>query len=433
MLKQQILNIITQTINKILPDNLLLQALEKEKNEVNKILQKSNAIAIISMGKAGYSMGKCFYEYLEDQSNINKIIKGFIVTPYNTKKSNIGNFEIIESSHPYPDEQSLYAGERLISFIHNLPLECTVIVLLSGGASALIEKPIDGISLDDLQNFTKKLLKSGASIQEINTIRKYLSVIKGGGLADLLYPRETYQFLLSDVIGEESEKYVSSGPMYIDTDYNVDDVIKLLEKYHIKINKKIEFHKKNKSSLKKNFTIGNNAIACETLKLTFEGYQITSHINKKNFSGSIEDYENIITSDIINFFKNPTRNTAMIWGGETTVVVKGSGKGGRNQEISLRIGKILQQYDPAHRNNCSFVSFGTDGIDGPTDAAGGIVFTNSTDRINTILKNENIYYKSLEDILKNNDSYFALSLIDGLIKLGPTGTNLNDLSFFVYF
>ncbi len=430
MLKQMIFEIISQTIKKIQPEALLSQSLEQ--NEFFKILEPFQFVAVISMGKAGFSMGKCFYEYLLRHKRENLKIKGFVVTPYNTKKGSIENFEIIESSHPYPDEQSLYAGEQLISFVHNLPKECIVIVLLSGGASALIEKPIDGISLYDLQNITKQLLKSGANIIEINTIRKQLSLIKGGGLAELLYPRETYQFLLSDVIGENSEKYVSSGPMYIEPYQKEEDIIKLLNKYHIKLNKNIKFPNKTKTSLKENFTIGNNAIACEKLKETLEEFHLTAHIQYKNFSGSIDEFESIISSDIKNFFKNPKKNTAMIWGGETTVIVKGSGKGGRNQELSLRIGKLLHQYSSFCKENCAFISFGTDGIDGPTDVAGGLVFPESIEKINTILKTQKTKYMHFDDVLNNNDSYLGLSLIDGHIKTGPTGTNLNDLSFFIY-
>lgn len=432
MLKRIILEIIQHTIKKLQPDLLLSQFLKKK--EFFKILKKSRSISIISMGKAGYSMAKSFYEYMIQYEIMNKLYKGLVVTPYNTKKEDLENFEIIESSHPYPDEKSLYAGNRLFSLVQSLPLDCIVIVLLSGGASALIEKPIEGISLQEIQQITNELLKSGASIQEINAIRKQLSLIKGGGLAELLYPRKTYQFLLSDVIGKNFETYVSSGPMYIETEYNEEDIKKILEKYHIKFKKTIKIQKRTKTSLKKNYTIGSNAIACSQLKETLDSFHFTTKIQYNSFTGPIEDYEHIIKSDIKNFLKNPKKNFAMIWGGETTVKVQGSGKGGRNQEIALRIAKFLHQYDLTHRNNCSFVSFGTDGIDGPTDAAGGLVFTDSYSKINKILKDlkESITYKDFDDILKNNDSYFALSLIEGLIKTGPTGTNLNDLSFFIY-
>lgn len=427
--KKNVIPIIQETIKKIQPNSLLLQKLY----EINfkQTIEKSNSLLVISMGKAGFNMGSCFYEFLKNHYLEYKLLKGFIVTPYQTKKSSINNkkFQIIESAHPYPDDNSLYAGDQLFKIIPTIPLDTTVILLLSGGASALIEKPINGLDLNKIQNITKQLLKSGASIQEINTIRKKLSLIKGGGLAEILYPRPVYQFILSDVIGEDSEKFVSSGPMYPD-DINEDFVWNLIKKYHIDINKNIQFPKKKQSSLKETYIIGNNQIACLKLKEVLDN-DYDTYIKKFNFTGNIEEYTKIIHNDIANFLKKPKPYTAFIWGGEPTIKVMGNGKGGRNQELCLRMSLYFDEYK---QNNhlILFSSFGTDGIDGPTDACGGVITQNSLSKINEKLQNSQSKYKNLLEILNNNDSYYGLSLINGLIKTGPTGTNLNDLSFFIF-
>ena len=426
-LKNLALNIIQKTIPRIQPDVLLKQKLE----ELNfyKIIETSSTLFVISLGKAGFTMGNSFNEYLRHYNLNNKILKGFICTPYHTKKFDIDGFEIIESSHPYPDKNSLLAGDRLFEITQTIPKETTIIVLLSGGASSLIEKPIDSISLEEIQHLTEKLLKSGATIQEINTIRKKLSLIKGGGLAEMLYPRIVYQFLLSDVIGPNAEEYVSSGPMY--PDQTSDEIVyQLLKQYSIEWNKKIHFPRKNRTSLKSSYTIGNNEIAALKLKETLIELGYRTEIRMLNFTENLDEYEEMISNDIKNFLKIPRNKHALIWGGEPTIRVTGIGIGGRNQELCLRIAFHLQEF-LQYKDKILFCSFGTDGIDGPTDSAGGIVFCDSVQKINNLIKNHHDY-SDARDLLRNNDSYTALNLIDSLIKIGPTGTNLNDLSFFVY-
>ncbi|GIX41053.1 MAG: glycerate kinase [Leptospiraceae bacterium] len=427
LLKENIERLIQKTIQKIQPDHLLLEKL----NQIYflEILNKIKYYSVISLGKAGFSMGNCFYHYVKKHNLIHKLIKGFIVTPYFTKKHDIEKFEIIESSHPYPDHNSLYAGDRLFELIKEIPEDCTIILLLSGGASALIEKPITNLNLNDIQKITEQLLKSGASIQEINTIRKKLSLIKGGGLGEILYPRPVYQFVLCDVIGKNAIEYVSSGPMYPDTTKD-EELWSLIKKYNINIKQNLKFPLKKRSSLKDSYIIGNNEIACKKLQDVLNEHYKTK-IKIYNFSGNIEDYEELISNDIKHIINNSSISIAYIWGGEPTIKIKGNGKGGRNQELCLRIAFYLDKLKNINKN-LYFCSFGTDGIDGPTDACGGIVCQNSISKINKILLSKSLNYKNPKEILNNNDSYFALNLIDSLIKIGPTGTNLNDLSFFIY-
>ncbi len=187
----------------------------------------------------------------------------------------------------------------------------------------------------------------------------------------------------------------------------------------------------NKTSLKETYVIGNNKIACNKLKNVIDKYHRESIIKITDFSNSIQNFESIIYKDILNI--NLDKPIALIWGGEPTIKITGTGKGGRNQELCLRIAYRLSNLHPFKKENTFlFCSFGTDGLDGPTDAAGGIIDFFSFQRINEILPLTSLPYKNALEMLENNDSYHALHLIDSLIFLGPTGTNLNDLSFCLY-
>ncbi len=431
MKKQDVMKIILEIIEELKPEKLLKESLYKN---FYKFIKKLNKIYIISLGKAGYSMAETFYDFAVESGISEKIQGGFVVSPYNTTKGTLANFEILESSHPYPDFNSLYAGDRLIKVIQGLSLDIEIIFLLSGGASSLIEKTIEGIELQHLQNLTKSLLRSGAKINEINTVRKKFSLLKGGGLAKLLYPRNIYQFILNDVVGKNSEKFVSSGLLYPEN-VSLKRVKHILKKYNIILDfdiHSLSFPKNNKSSVKKTFVIGNNQIACEKAKNILEKNHYRTKLIVSNFSGSIEKYEFLILKTILKSINKISRlsPTAYIWGGEPTVNVQGNGLGGRNQELALRMcihfykNKRIQSF--FENNNMIFVSIGTDGVDGPTDSAGGVV---SKDTYQDIIKNQNLEtIKTPEEFLKNNDSYTALSLADSLIKTGYTGTNLNDLS-----
>lgn len=428
-LKEQTKKIVLEIIDELKPNKLLLDFIQK-KNFLN-FIKKINKFYIISMGKAGYSIAESFNIFLIE-NQIKNCIGGFVVTPYGTTKQHIRNFEIIESSHPYPDQNSLYAGERFTQIIDSLPKDISILFFLSGGASALIEKPVDGINLENLQDLTKSLLKSGANIKEINTIRKKFSLLKGGGAAEILYPRKVYQFILSDVIGKNSEKYVSSGLLYPES-ISIQRIKNILKKYNITLDfdiSKITFTEKKKTSVKKTWIIGNNQIACEKTKSILERYNFNTKIVKSNFSGSIEQYQEFIQKKIIQVLQRSKKNDAYIWGGEPTLRIQGQGKGGRNQELALRIAIELNNIETKKNFDFVFVSFGTDGIDGPTDAAGAIIDFDTYKEIQNKIQERKLK-TTIEQYLQNNDSYHALELSNSLIKIGYTGTNLNDISFLV--
>ncbi|MCS7205936.1 MAG: DUF4147 domain-containing protein [Leptospiraceae bacterium] len=427
--KSIIQKIIQEIYTEIRAEKLLKNNLKE--NKFIQLIEKSK-IYVISLGKAGFSMAKAFFEYLQE-NDFDGLLGGCVVTPYRTKTSEIANFEIIESSHPYPDHNSLYAGERLWEIAHSLPHDVVIVFLLSGGASALVEKPIEGMGLTELQELTNSLLKSGASIQEINTIRKKFSYLKGGGVAELLYPRVVYQFLLNDVVGINTEKHVSSGLLYPE-EIPFRTVQELMEKYQVKTSfdlSKLSFPEKKRTSLKKTFLVGNNEIACIKAKEILESHGFSAFIKRTQIQSTLEEYEKEIQKSIQALLKEPRHQTAHLWGGEPTLKVTGKGKGGRNQELALRIAIFFEHIKTQlpMGYEWGFVSMGTDGVDGPTDAAGAIVDPNTYSTIYGKTQKS----KLPEAFLQENDSYHALLLSDSLIKVGYTGTNLNDLAILFVF
>lgn len=422
--KEFVFQIVKEIINALQPSRLLTDFFSKE-NFIN-FIKSLNKIYVISMGKAGYTMAKTFLSFAE-KFRI-PVLGGFVVTPYGTKEEDLHNIEIIESSHPFPDENSLYAGMRFLEVANSLPYDVSILFLLSGGASALIEKPVDGITLPFLQNLTKRLLLSGATIQEINTVRKKFSYLKNGGAGEILFPRKIYQILLSDVIGEDSHKHVSSGLLYHEP-ISLQDVIRILKKYNITLEvemEKLSFPEKKQSSLQQTWIVGNNRIACEIAANILKSYNFTTKIVKSEFQDTIENYEKLILFSLREEIKSINEKTALVWGGEPSVTVTGNGKGGRNQELVLRITRYMDEFKD-YVSRIIFVSFGTDGIDGPTDAAGAMMDFETREILETMLR-ETKSNSTIDDFIANNDSYTALSLAGSLIKTGPTGTNLNDIS-----
>ncbi len=423
-------------MKKIHSGNLLEKQLDSE--SIKKIT--ASAYYIFSFGKAGYSLAKNLYNYLFQCQLLENLINGFVVIPYNSyKEKEIGNFFIFESSHPYPDEQSLKNGDTLLKIIQELPIDCNIILLLSGGASSLIEVLIPDISLDNYRKITKELLNSGATIIEINKIRSKMSLIKGGGLAHSLYPRKVYQYLLVDVIGESPERFVGSGLMYPDNT-SIEEIIQILDKYNIKTSidwKNIQFPEKKNSSLVYTTIIGNNEIACKALKNAIEESGYPSHILKPNINQDIKIVENLIFQDIKKFIENPNiKKIGLVWGGEPTVNVKGNGLGGRSLELTIRLGLKLDEYlkNYPEKVDVFFTSFGTDGIDGPTDVAGGFVVFEKKTRlfslIERIYNNLNNDKKKLEMMLENNDSYRLIQIMDSFVHSPyKNTTNVNDLMF----
>ncbi len=402
--------IITYAIEKVLPEEAVKQALENHKPE--------KEVCVIAIGKAAWRMAKAASELLGD-----KIRQGVVVMKYGHCLGEIELFSMIEAGHPIPDDNSVLAAKKVLSMIGTMDSSMEIILLLSGGGSALFELPEQDLSLEDIQSCTDQLLKCGADITEINTIRKRLSSVKGGKLAALCKDIRIFQVMLSDVLGDDLGM-IASGPAYPDNTSS-SDVMGIIKKYGLHFPDQVinclqsetpkEIHNVETvvTGNGRNFCL---AAAKKAEELGYHAYIITTDLNCEakeagRFLASIA--KGLQRKDGTSSFKLPC---AIILGGETVVRVQGKGKGGRNQELALSGACGIQWLE-----NTVLLSVSSDGTDGPTDAAGGMV----TGETWQALLSQGI--DPLE-ILRDNDSYHALKAVGGLIMTDPTGTNVNDLS-----
>ena len=362
-------------------------------------------LTVIATGKAACTMAKAAYDILG-----NKISKGFILTKYLHSFPMPDVFDVFEAGHPLPDDNSIKYTKTIVDYAKNLTENDRILFLLSGGASALFE--LSAVSLEELISTTDKLLKCGADITEINIIRKKLSLVKGGKFANMC--RCNIECLiLSDVLGDRIEM-IASGPCCSDNS-TADDVSKIINKYNLDLKADFNFDKTTVTNVK-NKIIGSISMLCDGAKLCAEKLGYNAEIITTTLTGEAQNVGKEIAEKAIEFSQKPHNKTVFIYGGETTVTVKGNGKGGRNQEIALSASIVLK-----NQPNIVLFSLGSDGTDGPTDAAGGIATGESYNKMIAAGINP-------ENFLKNNDSYNALDSIGDLIKTGPTGTNVNDIT-----
>ncbi|HZJ58351.1 MAG TPA: glycerate kinase [Clostridia bacterium] len=395
--------IIDSAIAAALPGTAVKKALEKE-------VFKGGRLVLVAIGKASWSMAKAAWDILGD-----RISDGVVITKYDHARGDLPNIRIYEAGHPIPDANSFSATEKAIELVEDLSPEDTVLLLISGGGSALFEKPL--IPEHVLEDITEQLLSCGADIVEINTIRKRLSAVKGGKFAKLCEPARVLAVVLSDIIGDPLDM-IASGPAYPDTS-TAEQAFDIIKKYGLSV---------PESAMKLLAIEPPAALSNVTTKITGSVTQLCAAARDTSLALG---YEPIVLtaslscqareagdfiSSIAQYHGNSDKSLAFIAGGETVVRLKGSGKGGRNQELALAAAEGISGLD-----NVAVFSIGSDGTDGPTDAAGGYVDHN-TKKILTE-KGMDIF-----DILENNDSYNALKACGGLIITGPTGTNVNDLS-----
>ena len=393
-------------------------------------LKKFENIIVIGGGKASGPMTQALEKLLEDKitDGVVNILEGTSAN-YPTKKVHLN-----EAGHPIPTENGMLGTKKMIDLAENAGQKDLIICLISGGGSAMMALPKEGVTLNDKQTITRKLLRSGATINELNAVRKHLSDFKGGWLAKKAQPATLVSLILSDVVGDPLDT-ISSGPTAPDqTTYQ--DVVDIFEKYQLSNEIPISIKKILEMGLEgkipetpksndpifdnvDNMVLGNNRLAClaakeKLVELGFKTLFLTSHIE-----GEAKDVGILlgaITSEIYASGNPIPRPAAVIVGGETTVIVKGKGLGGRNQEIALSAASKISGME-----GVAIASIGTDGIDGPTDAAGAI----SDGK--TILRAKKL---SLNDkkMLNNNDSYNFFSKIEDIIITGPTGSNVNDIA-----
>jgi len=402
-LKEDAYQIIDSAINAALPDTAVKKALQELEMPNGKLI-------LLSIGKAAWSMAKAASDLLGDS-----IDEGIVITKYDHSQGELSNIRIYEAGHPVPDENSFAATEQAIHLVSNLSSEDLVLFLISGGGSSLFERPL--VRKEILEDVTKQLLESGADIVEINTIRKRLSVVKGGKFAKLCEPAQVFSVVLSDIIGDPLDM-IASGPAYPDKSTS-EQALNIVKKYNISIPKEVEELLKIETpdtiTNVKTMITGSVTQLCVAAEKTCRelGYEPT--ILTASLSCQAREAGSFLAS-IAQYYNKSDKSLAFIAGGETVVHVKGTGKGGRNQELVLSAAQGISGLD-----NIAVFSIGSDGTDGPTEAAGGYVDTNTE----KILAEKDI---SIYDVLENNDSYNALKQCGGLIITGPTGTNVNDLS-----
>lgn len=403
-LRHDALEIARAAINDMHPSSLLPPYLKKIKHGQN--------IFIFSIGKAAWPMAKTVWDHYQEQ-----IIGGIVITKYNHSEGPIGNLKILEAGHPFPDENSLQATEQAIEMLQNLHSDTKVVLLISGGGSALLEKPLPGVSLQDVNFISQQLMNSGADIFELNLVRKHLSAVKGGRLYKAIFPKEAICFILSDVIGDDI-RLIASGPVFEDHS-SPDTAMKVLKKYQIPISEEIENAIRIKFPIRipqfETFVIGNCGNLCLKAKYYARKKSYETIILKKNNQQNIGETINLLLENYLKYKKIKKNPFALIVGGEMVMKIRGHGKGGRNQHLSLFAASKISGWE-----NIVILAIASDGTDGPTEAAGGLVDGRSW---------QNMIRAGLnpEEYLLGFDSYHGLKAVGDLVVTGPTGTNVNDL------
>ncbi len=393
-------------------------------------LKKFEHIYLIGAGKAGAPMAEAVIEILP-----NRIAAGAIIVKYGYAQSSpeLRNIcQVIEAGHPIPDQQGVAGAQEILRILSGANENDLFIFLISGGGSALLTAPAPGITLEQIQNLTDELLRCGASIQEINILRKHLDVVKGGGMAAAT-SAQIVSLVLSDVVGDPLD-LIASGPTAPDTSC-FHDAWDTLAKYHLQnkvpraicdrilqgIEGKIPEnpHKDHVIFNKVHHVIvGNNYLAGQAAlnQAQEEGYK--SLFLSSHFQGEARELGRFIAAvaqQVHETGQPISKPACIVAGGEATVTLHGSGKGGRNQEIALSAVDSL-----AGLPGVTLVTLATDGGDGPTDAAGAVV-------TGTTLERALAAGLRLKDHLDNNDSYHFFAELGDLLKPGPTQTNVNDL------
>lgn len=402
-LREDANRIIEHTLSAVKPDAAVSRALRQLAAPCGRLL-------LVAAGKAAWQMAYAAKQVLGE-----RISEGVVITKYGHVKGEIEGVRCFEAGHPVVDENSLRATQHALGMTKALSADDTVLFLLSGGGSALFELPL--IPLEELADINTQLLRSGADITEINTVRKRLSAVKAGRFAQHCTPAQIFSIVLSDVIGDPLD-VIASGPAYPDSS-TAQQALAVVQRYALQLS-----------------DTARNLLATETPK---QLGNVQTHI-----TGSVRElcaaaaakcrelgYETVLLShsltctameaaqqltDAALQYAGQGKAVAVIAGGEMVVQVKGKGLGGRNQELALWAAKYI-----AGREDIAVFSVGSDGTDGPTDAAGGYADGSTAMRLAQA-------GADLDAMLADNDSYHALQRTGGLIFTGPTGTNVNDFA-----
>lgn len=431
-MKQEAVDIFNQGLEAVNPRDCIHACCKRENNilKVNSKtynLDRFKDIIVIGAGKACASMALAVEEILLD-----RITAGIVIVKYDHVE-NLKKIEIVEAGHPIPDENSIYGTEKLINMVKKTDETTLVICLISGGGSSLMCLPANGLSLEDKQKTTNTLLSCNATIHEINAIRKHLSCIKGGLLANAVFPAPLICPVLSDIVGDNLD-IIASGPCVADNNTFAQclDIIKNHDiknhlpdtiLHHLKQGSKnlIPETPKQENQIFQNVfhtIIANNFQSLLSAQKKAEDLRYNTLILSSMIEGQTIDVSNIHTAIARQILatENPLKPPACILsGGETTVNLKGAGKGGRNQEFALASAIKIEGL-----KNTVVLSAGTDGTDGPTDAAGAIADHTSAQRAAALGMKPELF-------LKENNAYPFFDRLSDLFKTGPTNTNVMDL------
>jgi glycerate 2-kinase len=396
-------------------------------------LDRYQNIYVVGGGKAGGSMARATEDILGD-----RVTSGTV----NTKYGYLADTRIVrinEAGHPLPDAAGMAGAGQMVGLAKQASEGDLVICLISGGGSALMTLPVEGVSLGDMEALTSALLRCGATINEINTIRKHLSQIKGGNLSRAAYPAEVISLILSDVVGNPLD-VIASGPTVPDSS-SFAQAWEIVERYDLadelprpiierlrsgKDGDIADTPKEGDPVFDRtyNLIIGSNEIAARAALAHAQGAGFHTMLLSTFVEGEAREVAHVfcaIAKEILHSGQPLQRPACVVAGGETTVTIRGEGTGGRNQELALAAAIQLDGLDDS-----MVVALATDGTDGPTDAAGAIA-DGSTLRRARDKKLLARYY------LANNDSYSFFDQLDDLLVTGPTNTNVNDLTFVFIF
>ncbi len=403
-LREQAQQVMDAALREALPGAAVRQALEKIE------LTKEGRVLLVAAGKAAFEMARAAHEALGD-----KISDGVVITKYGHVKGELSGLRCFEAGHPVPDENSYRATAEALKLVSGLTEKDNVLFLLSGGGSALFENPL--VSADEMADITKQLLACGADIVEMNTLRKRLSAVKGGKFALCCAPAHVYAVVLSDIIGDPLDM-IASGPAYPDSS-TCEQAEEIAKRYNLKLSDAAwallrtetpkELHNVD------TFVTGSVKQLCKTAERVCQELGYEPIFLSASLSCEAREAGAFLAA-IARDHQDTERPLAFIAGGETVVHLTGKGLGGRNQEIALAAAEGIASC----KDTCVF-SVGSDGTDGPTDAAGG--YADETTRARLQAQGLDI-----REVLRNNDAYHALKAVNGLIFTGPTGTNVNDLT-----
>ena len=398
--------IVESAIQAVLPDEAVIRALEGK--------TFPGRVILVAAGKAAWQMAMAAWGVVGDA-----ITAGVVITKYDHVKGPIGNLLCLEAGHPIPDENSFFATEKALELTADLTESDTVLFLLSGGGSALFESPL--ISGEELQDITSQLLASGADIVEMNTIRKRLSRVKGGKFALHCAPAQVFSIVLSDILGDPLDM-IASGPACPDSS-TCQQAVQIAKKYGLQLSRNVWhlLQQETPKDLSNVQTQINGSVRhlCQAAAQACRSLGYKPVILTDLLSCQAKEAGSFLAS-VLKTHAADGENIAFIAGGETVVKLTGKGKGGRNQELALAAAPHL-----ADLPGSALFSVGSDGTDGPTDAAGGYV---DYQTFQTLTAQGVSVYQVLED----NDAYHALQKCDGLIVTGPTGTNVNDVCVCLY-